>query len=106
MNKEQYNAYYEVLRKAIMELDTTINENVLDELINICKENSITVYEKEFLMESVHSSDEAFVTGTFAGVIPAIQVDNYKISNGKYGPLTQKLFYLYKNMIKTIYSKA
>ena len=36
----------------------------------------------------------------------AIQVDNYKISNGKYGPLTQKLFYLYKNMIKTIYSKA
>ena len=62
--------------------------------------------EKQFSIEDVYNAEEVFVTGTFAGVIPAIQVDNYKISNGKYGPLTQKLFYLYKNMIKTIYSKA
>ena len=75
-------------------------------IINICKDNKIVIKEKQFSIEDVYKAEEVFVTGTFAGVIPAIQVDNYKISNGKYGPLTHKLFYLYKNMIKTIYSKA
>ena len=43
MNNEQYNAYYEVLKKAIMKIDITINESVLDELINICKERNYLV---------------------------------------------------------------
>ena len=70
-----------------------------ENIINICKENSITVYEKEFLMESVHSSDEAFVTGTFAGVIPVIEVDGHKISKGKRGKVTSSLQNLYLDLI-------
>ena len=37
---------------------------------------------KDFSIKDVHTSDEAFVTGTFAGIIPAINIDGYKISNG------------------------
>ena len=46
----------------------------------------------------MYSSDEAFVTGTFAGIIPAVNIDGYKISNGIRGKLTHKLqeYYLEK----------
>ncbi len=73
-------------------------------IINICKANNILVYEKLFSIKDVYQADEVFVTGTFAGVIPAIQIDKYKIKNGKCGPITHKLFHYYKNMIKENYS--
>jgi branched-chain amino acid aminotransferase len=44
-------------------------------VISICRENNIPIYEKDFKIEDVHSADEIFVTGTFAGIIPAIEVD-------------------------------
>jgi len=67
-------------------------------VINICKEKNIPIYEKDFKIEDVYSADEAFVTGTFAGIIPAIDIDGYKISNGIRGKLTHKLqkYYLEK----------
>ncbi|MBF89761.1 MAG: aminotransferase class IV [Candidatus Marinimicrobia bacterium] len=72
-----------------------------DNIISLCRENSIDIYEKEFLVESVHNSDEAFVTGTFAGVIPVIEVDGYKISGGKRGKITNCLQNLYSDLIST-----
>jgi branched-chain amino acid aminotransferase len=74
-------------------------------IINICKNNQILIKEKHFVIEDVYNAEEVFVTGTFAGVIPAIKIDNYKIGNGQIGPITYKLFNLYKNNIKTLYSK-
>ena len=38
-------------------------------IINLCKENNMTVYEKNFLIQDVYNADEAFVTGTFADVV-------------------------------------
>ena len=65
-------------------------------VINLCKENNISVHEKNFLMEEVYSADEAFVTGTFAGIIPVIEIDGRKIN---IGPMTKKLQELYTNDI-------
>ena len=67
-------------------------------VINICKEKNIPIYERDFSIEDVHTSDEAFVTGTFAGIIPAINIDGFKISNGIRGSLTHRLqeYYLEK----------
>ncbi len=72
-------------------------------IIKLCRENHIPVFEKNFQMKDVYSADEVFVTGTFAGVIPAIQVDDASIGNGNSGLITEKLYHLYKSKIATLY---
>jgi len=72
-------------------------------IIKLCRENHIPVSEKNFQMKDVYSADEVFVTGTFAGVIPAIQVDDTSIGNGNSGLITEKLYHLYKSKIATLY---
>ena len=72
-------------------------------IIQICKEENIGVIEKDFNLEATYSAHEAFVTGTFAGVIPVINIDNHMIGSGKQGPLTNKIFKLYKNKINQLY---
>jgi len=72
-------------------------------IIKLCRENHIPVFEKNFQMNDVYSANEVFVTGTFAGVIPAIQVDDTSIGNGNSGLITEKLYHLYKSKIATLY---
>ena len=72
-------------------------------VINICKEKNIPIYERDFGIKHVHTSDEAFVTGTFAGIIPAINIDGYKISNGIRGDLTHKLQEYYSEKLIKLY---
>ena len=72
-------------------------------IIQLCKENNIPIYEKDFLVADVLNADEAFVTGTFAGVIPAVSLDGKTIGNGKRGPMTETFFNLYKNKIEKLY---
>ena len=60
-------------------------------VIRLCEEYGIPVFEKNFILADVHSSNEVFVTGTFAGVIPVISVDGTKIGDGARGQLTKTL---------------
>jgi len=71
-------------------------------IISLCKENNINVYEKNFLIEDVYKADEAFVTGTFAGVIPIIKIDSKIMSNGLIGPITKELQKLYLKDIENM----
>ena len=64
--------------------------------LSICKENNIPVYEKNFSLDDVYSADEVFVTGTFAGIIPAIEIDGHSINQGIRGSQTLSLQNLYK----------
>ena len=68
-------------------------------IISLCKENNITVYEKNFLIQDVYNANEAFVTGTFAGVIPVVEIDGRIMSKGY---LTNELQNLYANDIKNL----
>ncbi|MBC8311841.1 MAG: aminotransferase class IV [Candidatus Marinimicrobia bacterium] len=72
-------------------------------IIKLCGENNIPIFEKNFTIEDVHSADEVFVTGTFAGVIPATEVDKNIINNGERGELTAQLYNLYKQKIQDLY---
>ena len=72
-------------------------------IIDLCRANNITVLEKNFLTEDVHTADEAFVTGTFAGVLPVSAVDEHIISGGQSGPLTKKLQDRYRREIDKRY---
>ena len=74
-------------------------------VIDICKEKNVPIYEKDFNIKDVHKSDEAFVTGTFAGIIPVINIDGYKISNGIRGELTHKLQEYYLEKLMKLYPK-
>ena len=58
------------------------------------------VFEKNFLLDDVYLSQEVFVTGTFAGVIPVKSVDGFIVGDGKIGPLTKMLQDWYANSIE------
>ena len=51
----------------------------------------------------VHSADEAFVTGTFAGIIPVNEIDMQSMSSGKRGDLTFQLQNLYSEKLSYLY---
>ena len=74
-------------------------------VIDISIEKNIPIYEKDFKIQDVHSADEIFVTGTFAGIIPAIEVDGHKISNGSRGEITYKLQKYYLEKLSLLYPK-
>lgn len=50
-------------------------------IIKIARANDIPVFEKSFSLYDVYGADEAFVTGTFAGVIPVREVDGRQLGH-------------------------
>jgi branched-chain amino acid aminotransferase len=67
-------------------------------VIQICREQDIPVLEKNFSLTDVYGADEAFVTGTFAGVVPVTSVDGRELSEGR-GPMVERLQGLYRDLI-------
>lgn len=65
-------------------------------VIEVCRQHGIVVYEKNFSLTDVYDADEAFVTGTFGGLTPVIEVDGRVIGAGQYGSLTRRLSELYE----------
>ena len=53
-------------------------------IIDICKDNKIKIIEKNFKLNEVMNADEAFVTGTFANIIPVRQINSKKFIINKY----------------------
>ena len=72
-------------------------------VIDLCRVNKISIEEKDFTIADVHSADEAFVTGTFAGIIPAIEIDGQAISGGVRGEITHMLQDLYDEKLAHLY---
>ncbi|MEQ3652424.1 MAG: aminotransferase class IV, partial [Glaciecola sp.] len=76
-------------------LDGITRRNV----INVCKQHGIPVYERNFTLADVYAADEAFITGTFAGLTPVSEVDGRAIGE-RTNHLTKKLEALYVQMIE------
>jgi branched-chain amino acid aminotransferase len=68
-------------------------------VVALCRDNAIAVAEKNFSLTEVYGADEAFVTGTFAGVAPVREIDGRVIGDGARGPLTERLQELYAGLI-------
>ena len=68
-------------------------------IIRLCWENKISKIEGDFSLVDVYAADEAFVTGTFAGVIPVVEVDGRGIGDGLRGPITNQLQELYASLV-------
>jgi len=69
-------------------------------VIRLCRDNAIPVYEKDFSLTDVYGAEEAFVTGTFAGLVPVTEIDGRKMGDSKRGPMVQRLQQLYMQFMK------
>jgi branched-chain amino acid aminotransferase len=68
-------------------------------VLALCRRHAIPAEERDFSLTEVYGADEAFVTGTFAGVVPAVEVDGRPIGDGTRGPTTRRLQELYAALL-------
>ena len=79
--------------------DYCMNGITRQKVIDLCRENEIPVFERNFSLVDVYSADEAFLTGTFGAQTPVGEIDGRIIGTGEIGPMTEHLRSLYKNLI-------
>ena len=68
-------------------------------VIAVCEDNGIPVFQKNFSLTDVYSASEAFVTGTLAGVVPVTGIDGRTLTDAR-GPMVARLQGLYRALIE------
>ena len=66
--------------------------------LEIAREAGIPAVEKDFSLTDVYGADEAFVTGTFAGIVPVREVDGRALNCR--GPMVERLQRLYADRVE------
>ena len=69
-------------------------------VIELCNENNIQCNETNFTFEDIKNCDEAFVTGTFAGVVPVAQLEGKKLNTINSSSMVNKIRELYNQKIE------
>ncbi len=68
--------------------------------IKICELNNIPIVKKDFTFNHIIDCDEAFVTGTFAGIIPVSKIENRNLNSTNSDSLVNKIRFLYNENIE------
>ena len=71
-----------------------------DAVLEIARDAKIPVHEHVVTRHEVYISDECFLTGTAAEIIPVVVVDGRTICTGKPGKVTLKLMKAFKELTK------
>ena len=66
-------------------------------VLEVAHDAGIPAFEKDFSLTDVYGADEAFVTGTFAGIVPVREVDGRQLECR--GPMVERLQQLYRERI-------
>ncbi|MGI8704242.1 MAG: aminotransferase class IV [Sphingomicrobium sp.] len=66
-------------------------------VLEVCRDAGIPAFEKDFSLTDVYGADEAFVTGTFAGIVPVREVDGRMLECR--GPVVERLQQLYSERV-------
>jgi branched-chain amino acid aminotransferase len=69
-------------------------------VLRLCERAGIPGRERSFSLTEVYSADEAFVTGTYAGLVPVHTVDGRRIGDGRRGPMVERLQQLYRELVR------
>ncbi len=72
-----------------------------DAVMALARKGGVPVVEKMLRLEDLYASDEMFLTGTAAEIIPVVDVDGKKIGNGKPGPIFKRLLEEFHKLTKT-----
>ena len=67
-------------------------------VLRLCRREGIHARERNFSLTDVYGADEAFTTGTFAGVVPVREIDGRTIGDGRRGPMVERLQGLYREL--------
>ena len=67
-------------------------------MLEIAREAGIPAIEKDFSLTDVYGAHEAFVTGTFAGIVPVREVDGRSLECR--GPMAERLQQLYRERVE------
>lgn len=70
-------------------------------VIDLCRQADIPVFEKNFSLTDVYGAEEAFCTGTFAGVAPVTEVDGRVLDTGERGEMVARLQRLYLQLLES-----
>jgi branched-chain amino acid aminotransferase len=62
-----------------------------DTVFHIVGDMGLKVVERDLTRVDFYYADEAFMSGTAAEVVPVVEMDNYKIGDGKPGPITRRI---------------
>jgi len=68
-------------------------------VLELCEKLGIVAREKNFSLTDVYGADESFVTGTFAGLAPVVDIDGREIGAGVRGPMVVRLQEAYKSLV-------
>ncbi|MED5476199.1 MAG: aminotransferase class IV [Candidatus Neomarinimicrobiota bacterium] len=68
--------------------------------IMICKSNDISIFEQDFTFDDIIDCEEAFVTGTFAGIIPVSKIENRDLKSTNSDSLVNQIRLLYNKHIQ------
>ena len=68
--------------------------------IQVCSQNKIKYSESNFTFEDIKDCNEAFVTGTFAGIIPVSKLENRKLESTNSDSLVSQIRRLYNKYIQ------
>jgi len=68
--------------------------------IMICQSNDIPILEKDFIFDDIIDCDEAFVTGTFAGIIPVSKIESRNLKSTNSDSLVNQIRLLYNKHIQ------
>ena len=81
--------------------DYCMNGITRAKVIDVCRQNGIPVFEKNYSLVDTYGADEAFLTGTFGAQTPVSEIDGRQIGTGTMGPVTQRIRDLYKALVES-----
>ncbi|WP_417525838.1 aminotransferase class IV [Marinovum sp.] len=78
--------------------DYCMNGVTRQKVIDLCRDNGIPVFEKNYSLYEAYGADEAFLTGTFGAQTPVAEIDGKPIGSGD-RPITRRIRDLYKELV-------
>ena len=69
-------------------------------MLEIARKLKIPTHEHVLTRHELYISEECFLTGTAAEIVPVVEVDGRKIGNGKPGKLTKLIMKEFKKLLR------
>ncbi len=81
--------------------DYCMNGVTRQKIIDLCRDNDIPIFEKNYTLYEAYGAEEAFLTGTFGAQTPVAEIDGKLIGDQQgAGPMTRRLQGLYRDLVR------